>query len=335
MPSITSAVNKHPANHDQIQAAAIALRRGELIGIPTETVYGLGADARNEQAIKKIFTLKNRPLDHPLIVHIASITQLQEWAIDISPNAYQLAAQFWPGPMTLILKRHPSVSTMISGGQATIGIRIPSHPVAQQLLTQFASGIAAPSANRFGHISPTRAAHVRAEFDQLQLPIILDGGDSEVGIESTIIDCSTPVIRILRPGKITRAQIEKVIGKIAENTPAPSPRVSGSLDSHYAPTTPALLLSRSELVARGKRLTADNLSFSVLAICSVPPMCQGIALANEPNSYAHELYAALRTLDDMQKDFILIEAPPKQSPWLAVQDRLQRAAKAQSAEHGQ
>jgi L-threonylcarbamoyladenylate synthase len=299
-----------------LDAAVAALRRGELVGMPTETVYGLAADARNANAVARIFALKGRPTNHPLIVHIADAEQMRAWAGQIPEPAWQLARQFWPGPMTLILAKLPSVLDAVTGGQNSVGLRVPKHPLALALLQRFEDGLAAPSANRFGHISPTRAAHVRAEFGA-ELPIILDGGDADIGIESTIIDARTSNLRILRPGAISAAQIAH-IGEVQIGSVSSSPRVSGALVSHYAPRTPAKLCTRAEIEAAG----SDQ---QVLALASLPLTASGIALANEPARYASALYSTLRALDATAAAQLLIEAPPRSADWLAVNDRLDRA----------
>jgi L-threonylcarbamoyladenylate synthase len=305
-----------PSEH-QIEQAVAALRRGECIGLPTETVYGLAADAGNPDAIRRIFALKGRPADHPLIVHLPAIEQLDDYARAIPDAARRLAARFWPGPLTLILPRQPRVPLEVTGGQDTVGLRVPAHPLARRLLAAFGGGLAAPSANRFGRISPTRAAHVRDEFGDA-LPIVLDGGDCEVGIESTIVDFSGDAPRILRPGSIGQAEIEAVIGPLA-GTAAGAPRASGTLDKHYAPRTPMRLVARGQL--------ADGAAGTlILAIGTLPPGLPGLALPADPVGYAHDLYAALRELDDRSAQEIRVEQPPQDARWLAVHDRLRRAA---------
>lgn len=306
-----------PTGSADIQAAVAALRRGECIGLPTETVYGLAADARDPQAVARIFALKKRPPDHPVIIHLPRGARLSEYASTVPETARQLARAFWPGPLTLILPRADWVPDMVTGGQSTVGLRMPSHPVAQALLQAFGGGLAAPSANRFGRISPTRAEHVRAEFGEA-LPIVLDGGDSEVGIESTIVDLSGAAARILRPGMISRAQIEAVIGTLDDTGKAPAPRVSGALDKHYAPRAPLRLLSRERLVEPGPA--------RVLALDSLPRDAAGIALPADPAAYAHGLYAALRDLDADDGHEIRVEQLPADPTWDALRDRLRRAA---------
>ncbi|MFN3843801.1 MAG: L-threonylcarbamoyladenylate synthase [Rehaibacterium terrae] len=300
-----------------IDLAVIALRRGEAIGLPTETVYGLAADAANPDAVRRIFALKGRPADHPLIVHLPDVEAVPAWARDIPDAAWELAQRFWPGPLTLILKRQPRVSDEVTGGQDTVGLRVPAHPVAQAVLQSFGGGLAAPSANRFGRISPTRAEHVREEFGDA-VPVVLDGGECEVGIESTIVDLSGRRPRILRPGMIGRAAIEAVIGPLGEGGDD-VPRASGMLEKHYAPRTPLRLVSRAELASAGRDTW-------VLALATLPKGAHGLALPAHPDGYAHGLYAALRELDASGAARLLVERPPDDPRWLAVHDRLRRAA---------
>ena len=313
------------ASADQVREAVAALRRGEVIGLPTETVYGLAADAANPEAVAKIFALKGRPADHPLIVHIADAGARARWTIGTSAVADQLARAFWPGPLTMILPRHRSVPDVVTGGQDTVGLRCPAHPLALEVLRAFGGGLAAPSANRFGRISPTTAAHVRAEFGA-GVPLVLDGGDCDVGIESTIIDLSSSVPRILRPGRITHAQLESVIGAVAQAASESSPRASGTLEAHYAPHTPMLLLPRQALEKEAAEQRAFGKLVAVLAIGTLPAGCAGLALSADATAYAHGLYAALRELDVGGQHLLLVERPPETSPWLAVNDRLRRAS---------
>jgi L-threonylcarbamoyladenylate synthase len=302
----------------EVLAAVAALRRGEAIGLPTETVYGLAADALDPAGVARVFALKGRPADHPLIVHLPPGAALTDWARDVPDAAQRLAERFWPGPLTLILKRDARVPDAVTGGQDTVGLRMPAHPLAQSVLREFGSGLAAPSANRFGHVSPTSAAHVRSEFGAA-LPIVLDGGDCKLGIESTIVDLSGAVPRILRPGSIGRSALEAVIGPLAEGLNAASPRVSGSLEQHYAPSTPTRLCSRAEVEAAGA-------SVLVLALDQLPSGARGMALPADPVDYAHGLYASLRELDSRGASGICVERPPQATEWLAVNDRLARAA---------
>ena len=310
-----------------LSQAVHALKQGEVIGLPTETVYGLAADARNVSAVRKIFALKGRPVDHPLIVHIADSAQLSKWAINIPEEAFVLAQHFWPGPLTIILKKHPSVPSEVTGGQDTIGLRCPAHPLALTLLQQLDGGVAAPSANRFGRISPTTAQHVRDEFGDA-VPTVLDGGECEVGIESTIIDLSSEQPRLLRPGMISQTDIESVIGSIASlsfDANQKSPRVSGSFAAHYAPRTPMRMLAREELILEYGIKVQQGLHCEVLCLSKLPDGVKGLSLSHEYLAYAHGLYAAMREVDSRHADILLIEQTPQTIDWLAVNDRLNRA----------
>ena len=310
---------------DALYAAVEALRRGDVIGLPTETVYGLAADARNADAVRSIFAIKGRPADHPLIVHIADANELPQWAIDIPSTAHRLANAFWPGPLTLILRKQPSVPDVVTGGQDTVGLRCPAHPLARELLRRFGGGLAAPSANRFGRISPTSAQHVRDEFGDA-VPLVLDGGDSDVGIESTIVDLSGETARILRPGGISREQIEQAIGPVAIGGHAHSPRASGTLEAHYAPRTPMLLLARAALEREAGQQRAFGKRVAVLAVGALPERSEGLTLPDDARAYAHGLYAALRSLDARGDNLLLVERPPDDEAWIAVHDRLRRSA---------
>jgi L-threonylcarbamoyladenylate synthase len=313
------------ADGERLAEAVGALRRGEVIGLPTETVYGLAADARNTDAVRKIFSLKGRPAEHPLIVHIAAAEQLSQWASHVPETAAKLAQAFWPGPLTLILKKRADVPDIVTGGQDTVGLRCPAHPLALAVLRQFAGGLAAPSANRFGRISPTTAQHVRDEFAD-GVPIVLDGGDCEVGIESTIVDVSGAVPRILRPGHISKLQLEAVIGPVSEGAHDQSPRVSGSLLSHYAPHTRTELLARPRLIERAQACLHNGERVLVLSIAHAVGNIPGLVLPDTPEAYGHDLYAALRELDAHGADRLLVESPPLRTEWIAVLDRLSRAA---------
>ena len=308
-----------------IADAVAALRRGEAIGLPTETVYGLAADASNAEAVRRIFALKGRPADHPLIVHIASARQLDAWATDIPAAARTLASAFWPGPLTLILRKRPGVPDEVTGGQPTVGLRCPAHPIALDVLRSFGGGLAAPSANRFGHISPTTAAHVREEFGDA-VPLVLNGGECTIGIESTILDLSSGTPRILRPGMISRERLESVIGPVAEGVADGSPRASGTLEAHYAPRTPLLLLPREALTQEAQQQIAFGKRVAVLALDTLPDELDGLALPSEAEAYAHGLYSALRLLDAQGVNLLLAERPPEHGDWLAVHDRLRRSA---------
>ncbi len=311
--------------------ALIALRAGELIGLPTETVYGLAGDARNAAAVRRIFAAKGRPADHPLIVHIASAAQLDDWARDVPPLARRLATAFWPGPLTLILKRHHEVLDVVTGAQDTIGLRVPAHPLALALLKAFDSGLAAPSANRFGRISPTTADHVREELGDA-VAQVLDGGECEVGIESTIVDLSRGVPVLMRPGRIGIEEIARAAGVPVHTRDenADTPRASGTLAAHYAPQTPLRLLDAVALYRAAETARNAGQSVAVLArtiIDDAPPAGSVWRTAPaEALAYAHRLYANLRWLDQCGARQILVEIPPRTPAWQAITDRLTRAA---------
>ena len=308
--------------------AARRLAAGEVIAFPTETVYGLGADATNPDAVKRIFALKGRPADHPLIGHFADPALLTEWATFVPSTARDLAQRFWPGPLTMILRKSPRVPPEVTGGQDTVGLRCPSHPVARELLAEFArigSGlVAAPSANRFGHVSPTTAAHVRAEFGDT-VPVV-DGGACDVGLESTIVDLSRDRPVLLRPGGIARADIAATLGMALLDRDAAAPRASGTLDAHYAPRTPLRLL---EAAAFEQAIEAASGEIAAMGLGRTRPrraLALWIAGPLDPARYAHDLYANLRALDSSGAGGIVVEAPPRTPSWEAVNDRLARAA---------
>ncbi|HLR13594.1 MAG TPA: L-threonylcarbamoyladenylate synthase [Burkholderiaceae bacterium] len=324
-----------------LDAAVTHLLQGGLVAMPTETVYGLAADAENTEAIKKIYTAKQRPGNHPLIVHLAPETDLSYWASDVPDVAHRLVAAFWPGPLTLILPRASHIPETVSGGQPTIGLRCPSHPVARELLSRFArarpggqGGLAAPSANRFGQVSPTRAEHVRAEFPELgdDVLLILDGGSAEVGIESTIVDVSagdSQVPSLLRPGHITAADLEAVLGQSLARPQDDAPQVSGSLKAHYAPHTPLQVLSRSALEQVLSDRSRPFARVAVVAFSPVDAVPVSVSLhicAEAPGDYAQALYALMRDLDSQNFDLLLFEQPPQTPQWAAINDRLRRAA---------
>lgn len=326
-----------------LDKAVRLLQAGELVAFPTETVYGLGADAANAEAVARIFAAKGRPADHPLIVHLPGAAHLDHWAHDVPVAAWELAEAFWPGPLTLILKRAPDVPYAVTGGQETVGVRVPAHPLALDLLRAFAQvgggcagmcGIAAPSANRFGRISPTYAAHVRDELGDA-VALVLDGGHCPVGIESTIVDLSRDrhaAPRLLRPGHVTPAQIAEVIGVWPElpDSGEHRPRVSGSLDGHYAPLTPTRLVATAQLPEIVGGLEQAGTRFALLTYTAPTDTPHALAqrqLAEDPEAYARDVYAALRELDRAGAELIVVEAPPVEPEWAAVNDRLARAAR--------
>ena len=321
-----------------IDAAARLLEDGQLVAFPTETVYGLGADAENPDAIAKIYAAKGRPSNHPVIVHLAPDADVGYWASALPSQAAALIDRFWPGPLTLILPRAAHIPAAVAGGQASIGVRCPAHPVAQALLKAFkqgCGGIAAPSANKFGHVSPTTAQHVRDEFDGTHaIAAILDGGQSEVGIESTILDLSRfdshgPVL--LRPGRITAFDLAEVLGVLPASPSAHdprTPRVSGTLDAHYAPQTPLVMIVGDALENCLQQLQQSQRRVALLywSDCESSSLVQSLQIPADANGYAHFLYASLRTLDTVAADVIIVEQPPQTAEWQAINDRLRRAA---------
>lgn len=320
-----------PTDRAGIARAAEWLRAGRLVAFPTETVYGLGADACNPTALRQIFVVKGRPADHPLIVHLPAAAAMSTWAATVPAAAQRLAQAFWPGPLTLVLPRRADVDAIVTGGQDTIGLRVPEHPVAQALLQAFGGGLAAPSANRFGHVSPTTAEHVMSEFADSDVAAVLDGGACKVGLESTIVDVSTDCPRLLRPGMIAHEQLQRVLGApLAIAADDEGPRASGRLISHYAPTAAVALVESAQLAASvAAALSADK---RVCVLGSTRPEAQtGLAWIDMPTSpadYAQRLYAELRRADSSDPDLIIIERPPDNSGWDAINDRLQRAAAA-------
>jgi len=315
-----------PANEESIGQAVAALRAGDVVAFPTETVYGLGADAASVDAVRKIFKLKGRPADHPVILHIHDATQLERYAREVPETAHRLAQRYWPGPLTLILKRAAGVPDAVTGGQDTVGLRAPSHPVARALLEAFGGAIAAPSANKFGRISPTQAVHVATDYGA-HAPLILDGDAASVGIESTIVDLSGEAPRLLRPGAIGAAQLEETLGVPLAAPTADAPRAPGSHEKHYAPRAALRLVNRVEMIDalasnRGRRI-------AVLALeVNVPRLAQALVrvVPAVAGQYAQQLYANLRALDATGADLILVEQPPRSSAWAAINDRLSRAA---------
>ncbi len=333
----------------RIETAAAILRKGGVVAMPTETVYGLAADASNVDAVKRIFTIKGRPADHPLIVHIADESQLGHWASVVPNTAKILARQFWPGPLTLILLRNKNVLDVITGGQDSIGLRVPDHPVSLALLRAMGAcvGLAAPSANRYGRISPTTAQHVRDELGD-SVDMILDGGPCQVGLESTIVSCIGDTVTVLRPGGIPVSAIEDVLQhkvEVVDSTDAKI-RVSGSVLSHYAPLTPLELVATEALWQRACELEAQGLRVSTLewsspdevhlSVCRIKDRSSALhsdhagivrtAMPAYAVTYGQMLYATLRRLDNEHFDRLLVEAPPQSVEWLAVADRLLRAS---------
>ncbi|HEX2200090.1 MAG TPA: L-threonylcarbamoyladenylate synthase [Burkholderiales bacterium] len=305
----------------EVRRGAEILRAGGLVAFPTETVYGLGADAASAAAVARLYAAKRRPADHPVIVHFAAAGDAFTWARDVPDQARLLAKQFWPGPLTLVLKRSAKAPDFVTGAQDNVGLRVPSHPVAHELLTLFKGGVAAPSANRFGRVSPTTAAHVRADLGA-DVDLVLEGGPSEVGIESTIVDLSGGAPVLLRPGRISRQQLESIIGKVGEGSET-SPRHSGGLVRHYAPRTPARLVPTYDL---DKEIARLKEKVAVLAFSRPDERVDyWLRMPRDPHAYAQKLYGALRELDGAGCEEILVELPPAAPQWAAVRDRLQRA----------
>ena len=336
------------ASDREINHAAQVLLQGGLVAFPTETVYGLGADAESREAVERIYQAKGRPSNHPVIVHVAPEADLSYWAASVPDEARVLIDAFWPGPLTLILKRAAHISDVVSGGQDSVGLRCPSHPVAQRLIRAFAAGkpsgqggIAGPSANKFGQVSPTQASHVRDEFPELVAAgmLILEGGSSEVGIESTIIDLSRlsqgvgPVL--LRPGYVTTKQISQVLEMPVSQPDAQAPRVSGALKSHYAPQTPIKLVTRTGIMSAALQQLSHTTKKIVCVTHSIDqalhPQLENIewvSMPTQPEAYGYALYATLRALDQNHYAFMLWEEVPDTPEWLGIKDRLGRAAAA-------
>ena len=312
----------------EIERAVVILRGGGLVAFPTETVYGLGADALNPAAVKKIFAAKGRPESHPVIVHLADASQLARWARGIPKAALRLADVFWPGPLTLILRRAEKVPDAVTGGQDTVGLRVPAHPVAHTLLQAFGSGIAAPSANRFGRLSPTTADHVRGELGE-RVDMILDGGPCALGLESTIVDLSGSHPALLRPGKISVSELKKVL-KTPLVLPGPtSPRAPGTMTVHYAPLTPLRLISGKALAEAAHELGSLGKRAAILTYRHAPlggANVTWIAAPAQATAYARALYSNLRRLDQKRVDVILVEEVPPGEEWDGVRDRLEKAA---------
>jgi L-threonylcarbamoyladenylate synthase len=304
----------------EVRRAAEILRAGGLVAFPTETVYGLGADASNPAAVERLYRVKGRPADHPVIVHFASPENAFSYSREVPDAAKALANRFWPGPLTLILKRSGKAADFITGGQDRVGLRVPSHPLARELLAAFGGGVAAPSANRFGRVSPTSAAHVHEDLGK-DVDLVLDGGPSKVGIESTIVDLSGNSAVLLRPGMISKTELEGIL-EIKEKSES-SPRHSGGLEQHYAPRTPARLVPTHVLDQEISKLKSR---VAVLAFSRPDERVDyWLRMPREPDAYARRLYAALRELDSAGCALLLVEAPPEAPEWSAVNDRLRRA----------
>jgi L-threonylcarbamoyladenylate synthase len=309
----------------EITRAAAILKRGGLVAFPTETVYGLGADASSADSVARLYRVKGRPAEHPVIVHFATANEAFSWSRDTPPAARLLADKFWPGPLTLVLKRSDKAKDFVTGGQDTVGIRVPSHPVARGLLRAFGEGVAAPSANRFGRVSPTTAAHVREDLGS-DVDLVLEGGPAEVGIESTIIDLSSGAPVLLRPGRISKSDLEMTLALPVLSKESSSPRHSGGLGRHYAPRTPARMVPTYDL---DKEIARLKEKVAVLAFSRPDERVDyWLRMPRDPQAYAQKLYGALRELDGANCEEILVEAPPDAPEWAAVRDRLARACRA-------
>ena len=324
------------ASQAEIEAAVDALRDGELVAFPTETVYGLGANASNPAAVRKVYELKGRPPSHPVIVHIDQAKYLRRWVRELTPAAEKLAAAFWPGPLTLVLPRGENVQDVVTGGQDSVAIRIPSHPMARQLLDAFGGGIAAPSANRYGRLSATRAEHVEDEFGDA-VKVVLDGGECQVGLESTIVSCLDDSVRLLRPGAVTLSQLRGVVGEVQIGADKTSPRVPGSAPAHYAPATPLTIVPGGEIDALAESLSEGGQRIAVLAQRLPLKTYQYVTWINagkRAEAFGHDLYANLRTLDKAGCARILVQEVPGDERWDAIRDRLARGAVGAAADSG-
>src|SRR5713101_1373629 len=302
-----------------IAKAVDLLRSGGLVALPTETVYGLGADAENELAVRRVFAAKGRPSSHPLIVHVLDAATAMSWTRDFPETARRLAAAFWPGPLTLVLPRSARAADAITGGQETVALRAPAHPIMRQVLTAFGGGIAAPSANRFGRVSPTRAEHVRADLGEA-VDLIVDAGPCPIGIESTIVDASGDHPGLLRPGAISPEEIERVLEQPL--------RAAGLLRSHDAPSAAVELVAAEEIVGRAEELQSKGRRVALIApsLSRLPPGARAFPIAADTAGFARDLYATFREIDRLGFDIILVVPPPSSGLGWAIRDRLARAA---------
>jgi len=323
-----------PYDTESVHYAAGELRSGGVVAFATETVYGLGARTMDPEAIAKLYALKRRPSDNPLIAHVLDVASARPLVADWPREAAKLATRFWPGPLTMIFRRSAGVPDAVTGGQDTVAIRVPVHPVAQALLRAFAGGIAAPSANRFGHVSATTAAHVRTEFGAA-VPCVLDGGDCDVGIESTILDVRGTHPVLLRPGGISRAALSEALNEEILLPGEAAPRAPGTLKAHYAPGTPLMLVEPDVALELVHSLARQGKQLAVLSFSPLQPLVSGLTwrvAATTPEDYAHALYSNLRDLDATNADMIIVERPPERAEWSAILDRLTRAAAGSSGD---
>ncbi len=312
---------------DLLERAVEILRHGGVVALPTETVYGLAANAEDELAVRRVFAIKGRPATHPLIVHLPDAEVLPTWARHIPEEARRLADAFWPGPLTLVLPRTSRATDAITGGQDTVALRVPAHPVAHALLNALGGGLAAPSANRFGRVSPTTAEHVRQDLGG-EVDLLLDGGPCTVGVESTIVDLSSGEPSILRPGGLAPEELERVLGRPVPLRAASSVRVSGSLPSHYAPRAGVVLVEPKQALSRAQALRAQGLRVGVLgpARLALPPEVPRFDVPEDAAGAARILYMRLREADEAGLEVLVACLPPAQGLGVAVRDRLARAA---------
>jgi L-threonylcarbamoyladenylate synthase len=316
------------ATDADIARAAETLRRGGLVAFPTETVYGLGADADNPAALARLYAVKGRPAEHPVIVHVGEPSELRNWAADVPDAARRLGDALWPGPLTVVVRRAARVSDAVTGGGDTVGVRVPGQPVALALLHAFGGGVAAPSANRFGQVSPTTAGDVRADLGD-DVDLVLDDGPCSVGVESTIVDCTGDELVVLRPGGVTRQRIEEVSGQRVSERGDGLVRAPGTLKSHYAPKATVLVVADDELVVRARALLAAGRRVAVLGGGVPPDLRPPVVVLDAPRNadeYARVLYARLREVDRRGIDVLLTVPPPDTGVGAAVADRLRRAA---------
>ena len=312
---------------EHISRAVEILRRGGVIALPTETVYGLAANAEDELAVRRIFAIKGRPATHPLIVHVARAEALTAWARQVPEEAWRLASAFWPGPLTLVLPRTERATDAVTGGQDTVALRVPGHPVALAVLEALGGGVAAPSANRFGRVSPTTAEHVRVDLGA-EVDLVLDGGPSTVGVESTIVDLSNGEPVVLRPGGLAVEEVERVLGRPVPVRTSSTVRVSGSLASHYAPRAGVVLAEPAQVAGRVEALRAQGQRVGVLgpASLSLPGGVSRYDVPEDPAGAARVLYTRLREADEQGHDVLVACLPRAEGLGLAVRDRLARAA---------
>ncbi|RYZ15630.1 MAG: threonylcarbamoyl-AMP synthase [Myxococcaceae bacterium] len=314
-------------NPDLLDRAVELLRRGGVIALPTETVYGLAANAEDELAVRRVFAIKGRPATHPLIVHIPGAEHLSQWARVIPDEAQALAKAFWPGPLTLVLPRTARATDAVTGGQDTVALRVPGHPVALEVLRRMGGGVAAPSANRFGRVSPTTAQHVQQDLGG-DVDLVLDGGPSTVGVESTIVDLSSGAPAILRPGGLATEEVERVLGRAVPVRASTTVRVSGSLASHYAPRAGVVLAEQGEALTKVKEQQAKGLRVGMLgpATMLLPLNIKRFDVPEDPIDAARVLYARLREADEQALDVLVVHLPLATGLGIAVRDRLTRAA---------